>query len=163
MEIGPRITFTQELAGIYKQLKKSDKLLASQKVTLFVNEKGNLAIFENKKDAKLQHFKKLNRKELYKQIKLEASKGTIDHKIARTAVKALLLLPWKKPFEIKTILTDFPHITSAISPKRSQEIESMLPHIQTLKRSEEGGNGVIFFDCKQGESTTDAPSSSSSL
>ncbi|MCE5317992.1 MAG: hypothetical protein LLG04_11630 [Parachlamydia sp.] len=154
MEIGPRITFTQELARIYKQLKKSDKLLASQKVTLFINEKGNLAIFENKKDAKLQHFKKLDRKELYKQIKLEASKGTIDHKIARTAVKALLLLPLKNPFEIKTILSDFPHITSAISPTKSQEIESMLPHIQELKRSEEGGNGVIFFDCKQSESSS---------
>ncbi|MCE5316527.1 MAG: hypothetical protein LLG04_04090 [Parachlamydia sp.] len=145
-----QISYSSQLADLYKNLKKNQKLTSTQKVIVYINEKGNLAIFENKKEAKLNRYKKLENKVLYKQIKLE--QNTIDHKIARTAVKALLFLHWKKPFDLKAIVTDFPILKNAISPKRSKEIESMLPNLKAIKRSEEGGNGVIFFEFKENES-----------
>lgn len=63
-------------------------------------------------------------------------------------------MQWKKPFELKSIISDFSDIKQAISAKRNKEIESLLSNIKTIKRSEEGGNGVIFFDCKPIESST---------
>ncbi|MCE5319371.1 MAG: hypothetical protein LLG04_18650 [Parachlamydia sp.] len=140
------ISYARNLAKIYKEFKKSDKQNTDKKILLFVNKSGVLRIFKNSQEAKLQKFEKLNRKDLYKIIKNELVQDHIDQKIAHTAVKALLFLPWSKPFETKTITADFPSISSSISARRNKEVDTMLSNIKTVKRSEEGGNGVIFIE-----------------
>lgn len=145
-------SYTSQLAKLYKNLKTAGKLNFAQKVVVYINEQGNLAFFTDKKEAKINKYKKLDHKILYKNLNIE--KSIIEQKIVRTAAKALLFLPWKKPFDLETVARDFPDLKAAISPQRSQEIASMLPHVNAIRRSEEGGNGVIFFDTKNDESIT---------
>ena len=139
--------YSQQISKIYKNLKASNKLNTDNKIQFYISKSGVIEVFSDKKSANEQNFKKLDVKSVYKQIKKEINQGEVDSKTARTAAKALLLLPLVKPFEIKKIKTTFPIIGSTISLHKAAAMEKMLDSLQDIARSDEGGNGVIYFDC----------------
>lgn len=149
------VSYTQQLANVYKQVKVGGKSLSSsQKIQAYFNkETGVLEIFQSKADVS-KGFKRLNQKKLYKHIKTEIDRGDVNQKMARTAAKALISLPWKKSFDIQQIKADFPVINQTISHQKATELDKMLDRIETIRRSEEGGNGVIFIDCMPMEGGT---------
>ena len=51
------LSYSQNLTKLYKEVKKSDRLLTNQKIVIFVNKEGDFKVFKNKQEANFKNSK----------------------------------------------------------------------------------------------------------